>query len=80
MVSWEYPPLVVGGISAHADGLARALASLDAGTRSRALTDALKNALGDKPESHKTSRKPVKSQQIDRRCDDQPTQGNGGTV
>ena len=26
MVSWEYPPLVVGGISAHADGLARALA------------------------------------------------------
>ncbi len=26
MLSWEYPPLVVGGISAHADGLARALA------------------------------------------------------
>ena len=26
MVSWEFPPLVVGGISAHADGLARALA------------------------------------------------------
>ena len=25
MLSWEYPPLVVGGISAHADGLARAL-------------------------------------------------------
>ena len=26
MVTWEYPPLVVGGISAHAGGLARALA------------------------------------------------------
>ena len=26
MLSWEYPPLVVGGISAHVDGLARALA------------------------------------------------------
>jgi len=26
MLSWEYPPLVIGGISAHADGLARALA------------------------------------------------------
>ena len=25
VVSWEYPPLVVGGISAHADGLARAI-------------------------------------------------------
>lgn len=26
MLSWEYPPFVVGGIAAHADGLARALA------------------------------------------------------
>jgi glycogen synthase len=26
MVSWEYPPLVVGGIAAHAEGLATALA------------------------------------------------------
>ena len=26
MVSWEYPPLVVGGLAAHVDGLARALA------------------------------------------------------
>jgi glycogen(starch) synthase len=26
VVSWEYPPLVIGGISAHVDGLARALA------------------------------------------------------
>ena len=26
MLSWEYPPLVVGGIAAHVDGLARALA------------------------------------------------------
>ena len=26
MASWEFPPLVVGGIAAHADGLARALA------------------------------------------------------
>jgi glycogen(starch) synthase len=26
MITWEYPPLVVGGIAAHADGLARALA------------------------------------------------------
>ncbi len=25
MLSWEYPPLVVGGIAAHVDGLARAL-------------------------------------------------------
>jgi glycogen synthase len=25
MLSWEYPPFVVGGIAAHADGLARAL-------------------------------------------------------
>ena len=26
MLSWEYPPLVVGGIAAHVDGLARAMA------------------------------------------------------
>lgn len=26
MLSWEYPPFVVGGIAAHADGLARAMA------------------------------------------------------
>jgi glycogen(starch) synthase len=26
MLSWEYPPLVIGGIAAHVDGLARALA------------------------------------------------------
>ena len=26
MASWEYPPLVVGGLAAHVDGLARALA------------------------------------------------------
>jgi glycogen(starch) synthase len=26
MVSWEYPPFVVGGIAAHVDGLARAMA------------------------------------------------------
>lgn len=26
MVSWEYPPLVIGGIAAHAEGLATALA------------------------------------------------------
>ena len=26
MLSWEYPPLVVGGIAAHVDGLSRALA------------------------------------------------------
>src|SRR3954449_2302351 len=25
MLSWEYPPLVVGGIAAHVDGLARAM-------------------------------------------------------
>ena len=25
MLSWEYPPLVIGGIAAHVDGLARAL-------------------------------------------------------
>lgn len=25
MLSWEYPPFVVGGIAAHADGLARAM-------------------------------------------------------
>jgi glycogen(starch) synthase len=25
MLTWEYPPLVVGGIAAHADGLARAM-------------------------------------------------------
>src|SRR6478736_8425084 len=25
MVSWEYPPLVVGGLAAHVDGLSRAL-------------------------------------------------------
>jgi glycogen(starch) synthase len=25
MISWEYPPLVVGGIAAHVDGLSRAL-------------------------------------------------------
>ncbi|MEI7993116.1 MAG: glycogen/starch synthase, partial [Actinomycetota bacterium] len=25
MLSWEYPPLVVGGISAHVEGLAQAL-------------------------------------------------------
>ena len=25
MLSWEYPPFVIGGIAAHADGLARAL-------------------------------------------------------
>lgn len=27
MISWEYPPLVVGGIAAHVDGLSRAMAS-----------------------------------------------------
>ena len=26
MLSWEYPPLVVGGISAHVEGLAQAMA------------------------------------------------------
>ncbi|MEO7371538.1 MAG: glycogen/starch synthase, partial [Ilumatobacteraceae bacterium] len=26
MLSWEYPPRVVGGIAAHVDGLARAMA------------------------------------------------------
>lgn len=26
MLSWEYPPFVIGGIAAHADGLARAMA------------------------------------------------------
>ena len=26
MLSWEYPPFVVGGIAAHVDGLARAMA------------------------------------------------------
>jgi glycogen(starch) synthase len=26
MLSWEYPPLVIGGIAAHVDGLSRALA------------------------------------------------------
>ena len=26
MLSWEYPPLVVGGIAAHVHGLATALA------------------------------------------------------
>ena len=26
MVSWELPPLVVGGLAAHVDGLSRALA------------------------------------------------------
>lgn len=26
MLSWEYPPLVIGGIAAHVDGLARAMA------------------------------------------------------
>jgi glycogen(starch) synthase len=29
MLSWEYPPLVVGGIAAHVDGLARAMARAD---------------------------------------------------
>jgi glycogen synthase len=28
ITSWEYPPLVVGGIAAHVDGLSRALAQL----------------------------------------------------
>ena len=27
MLSWEYPPLVVGGIAAHVDGLSRAMAA-----------------------------------------------------
>src|SRR5262245_26639592 len=26
MLSWEYPPLVIGGISAHVEGLAQAMA------------------------------------------------------
>ncbi|MEZ5218977.1 MAG: glycosyltransferase family 4 protein [Ilumatobacteraceae bacterium] len=32
MVSWEYPPLLIGGIASHAEGLATAMAPL--GTRS----------------------------------------------
>ena len=27
MLSWEYPPYVVGGLAAHVQGLARALAA-----------------------------------------------------